>query len=75
LDSVSPQRVLERGYAMVTDAEGAPVTSATKVAAGDALTIKFGDGEVGATAGSGTARPTPKPAKARKPDETQGKLL
>ena len=73
LESVSPQRVLERGYAMVTDANGAPVTLAAKVASGDALTIKFGDGDVGATAGVSTA--PPKPARAKKPDEKQGSLL
>ena len=75
LESVSPQRVLERGYAMVTDASGAPVTSVAKVTSGDALTIKFGDGEVGATAGARAAKPMPKPARAKKPDEGQGTLL
>ena len=75
LESVSPQRVLERGYAMVTDASGAPVTSVAKVASGDALTIKFGDGEVGATAGASAAKPMPKPGRAKKPDEGQGTLL
>jgi exodeoxyribonuclease VII large subunit len=46
LASVSYTAVLARGYALVTDASGAPVTEAAKVKAGQGLTLKFADGEV-----------------------------
>jgi exodeoxyribonuclease VII large subunit len=76
LESVAPQRVLERGYAMVWDAKGAPVTSVAAVASGEALTVQFGDGKVGVVASGAPAAAAPKPSRARRaPDEAQGKLL
>jgi len=50
LESVSPLAVLQRGYAVVSDAAGHPLTSAASVAPGTRLTLRFADGEVGATA-------------------------
>jgi exodeoxyribonuclease VII large subunit len=50
LESVSPLAVLERGYVVVSDAAGHPLTSAAKVPAGARLRLRFSDGEVGATA-------------------------
>lgn len=44
LEAVSPQAVLARGYALVT-AEGLPVTSARKLAAGQDVVLTFGDGQ------------------------------
>lgn len=52
LDSVSYERVLARGFALVTDGAGGLVRSAGGVAEGDALKLRFADGEVGVTAGS-----------------------
>jgi exodeoxyribonuclease VII large subunit len=46
LDSVSYERVLARGFALVTTAKGAPVTSAAKAAPGAALNLRFADGDV-----------------------------
>jgi exodeoxyribonuclease VII large subunit len=46
LDSVSYERVLARGFALVTTAKGAPVTSASKITPGAALSLRFADGEV-----------------------------
>jgi exodeoxyribonuclease VII large subunit len=43
---VSYERVLARGFALVTNAKGAPVTAAAKVAPGAALSLRFADGEV-----------------------------
>jgi exodeoxyribonuclease VII large subunit len=43
-----PQRTLERGYALVEDAAGAPVVSAA--AASGALVVRFSDGRVGVRA-------------------------
>jgi exodeoxyribonuclease VII large subunit len=50
LESVSPLAVLRRGYAVVSDVGGRPLTSAAKVAPGARLQLRFADGEVGATA-------------------------
>ncbi len=44
LDALDPQRVLRRGYAWVTDAEGRPVLSAHAVARGDRLNTVWADG-------------------------------
>ena len=45
LQSLSFERVLERGYAVVFDAKGNIVSGAAKVKTGDALKIRFADGE------------------------------
>jgi exodeoxyribonuclease VII large subunit len=46
LDAVSYAAVLARGFALVTNAKGATVSSAAAVTPGSALTIKFADGDV-----------------------------
>jgi len=78
LESVSPRRVLERGYAMVWDASGAPLTLAANVTSGAALKIEFADGSIGATA-TGTPPPPSKPAssgaKRKRDNPDQGSLL
>jgi exodeoxyribonuclease VII large subunit len=43
LESVSPQRVLERGYAMVIGPDG-PITSVTAAVPGSAIDLQFADG-------------------------------
>ena len=50
LEGVSPLAVLARGYVLVTDEAGQPVTRAAGVKTGERLRLRFGDGEVGATA-------------------------
>ena len=47
LDAMSPLKVLERGYTVVTDGTRA-ITHAKDVSAGDAVRIRFQDGERGA---------------------------
>ncbi|WP_019588474.1 exodeoxyribonuclease VII large subunit [Deinococcus apachensis] len=44
---LTPERTLARGYALVRDAAGTPVTRATQVELGQPLTLEFGDGTVG----------------------------
>jgi exodeoxyribonuclease VII large subunit len=71
LGSLSYERVLERGFALVRGADGAPVTAAAGTHPGMAVAIRFRDGEVGATvAGAGPAA-TPKP-RARRTDDKKG---
>lgn len=43
---LTPQRTLERGYALVRDETGQPVTRAAQVAPGQVLRLNFADGEV-----------------------------
>jgi exodeoxyribonuclease VII large subunit len=50
LESCSPLRVLARGYVLVSDSSGTPLTSAKAVAPGSDLRLRFADGEVRATA-------------------------
>ena len=73
LESVSPRRVLERGYAMVRDAGGAPVTSIAGAATGALLKIEFADGDVPVRVEGSAAKPT-RPA-LKKNDGSQGTLL
>ena len=49
LEALSPQRVLERGYAVVTGPAGV-LTDPAQIAAGDALTIRVARGQLAATA-------------------------
>jgi len=53
LESVSPLAVLARGYALVTDPAGAPITQAAGVKPGTRMRLRFADGEVKATADGG----------------------
>ena len=55
-----PQRTLERGYALVEDAEGEPVTSADAARAQPTLTLRLHDGRV-------TVRPEDAPARTSPP--------
>jgi exodeoxyribonuclease VII large subunit len=73
LDShaLSHEIVLERGYAVVRDADRRAVISAAKIAPGAPLTIEFHDGEIPATAGLRRRRQG-RPAADR---PGQGKLL
>jgi exodeoxyribonuclease VII large subunit len=77
LESVSYRAVLARGFALVSDPGGHPVTRAAGVVGGDALTLHFADGDVAAVVGSGEApaaeKPTAKP-RVRK-GAAQGSLL
>jgi exodeoxyribonuclease VII large subunit len=56
LDSVSYEAVLARGFALVTNAKGAPVQKASEVAPNAALNIRFADGEVAVRATPKTAQ-------------------
>ncbi|GBR04099.1 exodeoxyribonuclease VII large subunit [Asaia siamensis] len=44
LEAVSPEAVLARGYALVQDARGKPVTTASGRPRGGAITLRFADG-------------------------------
>jgi exodeoxyribonuclease VII large subunit len=44
LHAVDPQRVLARGYALLANAEGTPVTSISGLVVGDAVSARLCDG-------------------------------
>lgn len=68
IGTLSYRSILERGFALVRDAEGRPIREAEAIAAGDALAIEFRDGKVGAIATSGDAsRKAQAPKKKREP--------
>ena len=48
LESLSFERVLDRGFALVTDDHGQPVTSVGQVRKNDAVTLRFKDGKTAA---------------------------
>ena len=78
LDSLSYHRVLERGYAVVTDSRGKAVTGAAALSGGDAITVTFKDGPVDAMVTSGGMGGGPrqkKPVKKKRDDDKQGSLL
>ena len=78
LAALSYQGVLGRGFALVRDAGGKPLRTASAVASGQVLTIEFADGRVAATA-DGDAPPKParpaEPRAAKKKPEGQGSLF
>ena len=71
LESLSYERVLERGFTVIRDTAGKPVARATHAVAGSAVEIQFADARLGARL---DGKPLPK-AKRGSDDETQGKLL
>lgn len=75
LDGLSYQRVLDRGFALVTDGKGKAQTHADDLHPGDDIVIKMRGGDVGARV-SGAAAPKPKKTKSlSKSDDRQGSLL
>jgi exodeoxyribonuclease VII large subunit len=57
LGTVSYRNVLARGFALVSKAEGQLVRARQELTAGDAVSIEFADGHIGAVVGEPMARP------------------
>ncbi|PZQ16209.1 MAG: exodeoxyribonuclease VII large subunit [Ancylobacter novellus] len=64
-ESLSHQRVLERGYALVRAADGDLVRRAADLSPGQRLKLVFADGETPAVAGDGAAPAERRPARPR----------
>jgi exodeoxyribonuclease VII large subunit len=78
LGALSYKSVLARGYALVRDAEGAPLRNAKAVKPGEHLALEFSDGTVGATAdgeAATAAKPKQPQTRGRPGETTQGKLF
>jgi exodeoxyribonuclease VII large subunit len=69
LRSLGYKSILARGYAIVRDANGAPLPRASDVAPGQGLTLQFADGTAQATADG------PKPQKRKSPAIEQATLF
>ncbi|MCO5732743.1 exodeoxyribonuclease VII large subunit [Rhizobium sp. SSA_523] len=54
LQSLSYKNVLKRGFAVIRGEDDQPLTRASAIATGQALSIEFADGRVAATAGEGS---------------------
>ena len=49
LSALDPKLVLQRGYALLSDANGLPITSVRQTQPGQAITAALADGEVDAS--------------------------
>lgn len=74
LGTLSYQNVLERGFALVRDANDTPIKRAAKVKSGEALRIQFADDTIEAVA-AGHPQPQPRPKKPAPAGGGQGSLF
>jgi exodeoxyribonuclease VII large subunit len=74
LDGLSYERVLDRGFALVTGAKGQPVTEAAAVSPGDDITVRMKGGNIAARV-MGGSQPKAKKKPAPKTNDAQGSLL
>ena len=57
LDAHDPERTLERGFALVEDDAGEPVTSAQRARTLERLGVRFADGKLGVHTGNPPTHP------------------
>lgn len=72
--TLHPEAPLRRGFARVTDAEGKTIMSRDAATRAGQVTLRFADGEVGASV-SGSAPVRPAPPRPTKPAIDQGNLF
>ena len=75
LEGLSYERVLERGFALVTDKRGKAVTSVQDLSPGNDITLRLKDGAVAARVTGGEAVPVKKVKKPKTNDDKQGSFL
>ncbi len=76
LESYSFERVLDRGFVVVRDSNGHPITSPKKTKTGDAVSLQFaGKESVDAVIVGTGGKPRPKAASTKPSDKRQGDLL
>jgi len=76
LESFSYARVLERGFVLAVDSAGHPVTAAAETHPGQALSLRFHDGEAQVEVEGGGKAPPARPRRTRPPaGDGQGELL
>ena len=74
LDNFSYERILERGFSLVRDAEGKTITSTKHAKIGKQINIKFHDGDISAVVGDKNNL-VKKSSNQGKVDDEQGSLL
>ncbi|NRB30701.1 MAG: exodeoxyribonuclease VII large subunit [Rhizobiaceae bacterium] len=79
LNSLSYQGVLDRGFAVIRNAQDTPINDVSSIKSGAALSIEMRDGKiqaVAATSAQGSTKPAPKPTpKKQTPAKDQGSLF
>jgi len=75
LESFSYERVLDRGFALVRDLDGRPLTSAAEATAGRDVAIRFRDGEAAARITGAVPAAKPRRRKPSGGNDDQGSLL
>jgi len=75
LESYSYERVLERGFALVTDESDQPVPAAAGLSAGTGLNVRFHDDTVKVAVIDGKSGKPKRTGPSRKSDDRQGELL
>lgn len=76
LDAYSYKGTLERGFALVQDAEGQVLRSQAATSSGQAVNLVFADGKVGAVIdGTPSPRKSAKRSSPKRDDKKQGKLF
>ena len=75
LESLSYQRVLERGFALVHGPDGEPISRAGQAKPGMSIGLEFNDGAVGATVDGAPSPQKPRRRPSKAPDGAQGSLL
>lgn len=78
LESLSFKRVLKRGYSIVWDEDGKPLSSVKSATSGRAVEVEFGDGKAAAVfagASEGSKKPPKKTKEVKAASDKQGQLL
>jgi len=75
LDGLSYERVLDRGFALITDAKGKAVSHVGALSPGDDIAVRLKDGNVGARVTGGEPAKSKKTKSVQKNDTRQGNLL
>ncbi|MCK5295999.1 MAG: exodeoxyribonuclease VII large subunit [Alphaproteobacteria bacterium] len=75
LESYSFKKILNRGFSLVKDTKGNPVTTASKAVTGDKWQVEFKDGAVNVLVNDGKHAPKKQAKRNKKTDERQGSLF
>ena len=75
LESVSFKRIIDRGYTVIWDTNGSPITSAAAATAGAQVVVEFTDGKKNAVINDDLQKKGKRPSVASNPNGHQGELL
>ncbi len=75
LESVSFKRIIDRGYTVIWDKNGNPITSAAAATSGMPVVVEFTDGKKNAVINDGLQKKEKRLSVSSDPDKHQGELL